>query len=250
MNAPPAVGGVLLVYAHPDDESFGNPGTTALYTSRYIPVSLVCFTHGEAGEPNGVCSPEELGNVRASELRAAADVLGISRLELWDYPDGGLEGVDDEEAIARLIETYESIGPGAIVTFSDDGITGHHDHLTVSKWATEAFWRLRKKSGGGGPSRLYWRTVPEKRRAIMNRPDVICRSDYTTIIDARDHKRTRAEAEACHATQRAHTNYADPALIEMGVVDYYIRKFPEWEGGPYEADLLGGKTHPEESSLP
>lgn len=249
INAPAAMGGILHVYAHPDDESFGNPGTIALYASRGHPVSLVCFTHGEAGEPNGVCAPEELGSVRAGELRAAADTLGISRLDLWDYPDGGLDRVDDEEAIVRLIEAYESIGPEVIVTFADDGITGHLDHLAVSKWATEAFWRLREKSAGK-PSRLYWRTVPDKRRAIMNRPDVICRSDYTTIIDAHDHERTRAEAEACHATQKAHTNYAEPALIEMGVVDYYIRKCPEWKGGPYEGDLLGGKTHPEESSFP
>lgn len=249
MNAPVAVGGILHVYAHPDDESFGNPGTIALYASRGVPVSLVCFTHGEAGESNGVCAPEELGGVRAGELRAAAGVLGISRIDLWGYPDGGLERIDDEEAIARLIEAYESIGPEVIVTFADDGITGHPDHLAVSKWATEAFWRLMGKSAGR-LSRLYWRTMPEKRRIMMNRPDVICRSDYTTIIDARDHARTRAEAEACHATQRAHTNYADPALFEMGVVDYYIRKYPEWKGGPYEADLLGGKAHPEESSFP
>ncbi|MBT3351082.1 MAG: PIG-L family deacetylase [Nitrospinaceae bacterium] len=249
IDTPNASRGILHVYAHPDDESFGNPGTISLYASRGAPVSLVCLTHGEAGETNGICKPEELGSVRAGELRKAAGILGISRLDLWDYPDGGLGDVDNEEAIARLIEAYELISPEVVVTFADDGITGHPDHLVVSKWATEAFTRLSDKSERG-PSRLYWRIVPEKRRTITNRPDIIYRDDYTTIIDARDHERTRAEAEACHATQRAHTNYADPALIEMGVVDYYIRKFPKWEGGPYEANLLGGKTHPKESIFP
>ncbi len=53
-ESPPPAGGILNVYAHPDDESFGNPGTIALYAGRGVPVSLVCFTRGEAGETNGV----------------------------------------------------------------------------------------------------------------------------------------------------------------------------------------------------
>ncbi|MDP6278549.1 MAG: PIG-L family deacetylase, partial [Nitrospinota bacterium] len=99
-------GGILNVYAHPDDESFGNPGTNALYAGRGAAVSLICLTHGEAGETNGVCAPDDLGEVRAGELRAACAVLGIRRLELWDYPDGGLADVDDEEAIGRLMAAY------------------------------------------------------------------------------------------------------------------------------------------------
>ena len=244
-------GGILNVYAHPDDESFGNPGTNALYAGRGAAVSLICLTHGEAGETNGVCAPDDLGEVRAGELRAACAVLGIRRLELWDYPDGGLADVDDEEAIGRLMAAYAAIAPEAIVTHSDDGITGHPDHLAVSKRASEAFRRMRDNPGQAvAPSRLYWRVVPSGYREKLGRPEITYRADYTTIIDARPLGSVRAEAVACHASQRPHTDYSDPVLFEMGAVDYYIRKFPEWEGGPLEADLLGGATHPEGSIFP
>ena len=50
-------GGILNVYAHPDDESFGNPGTNALYAGRGAAVSLICLTHGEAGRPTAFALP-------------------------------------------------------------------------------------------------------------------------------------------------------------------------------------------------
>ena len=253
--SPPPVRGVLNVYAHPDDESYGDPETISLYAGRGVSMSLVCFTRGEAGETNGVCPPGELGEVRAAELRAACGVLGISRLEQWDYPDGGLNGVDAEEAIARLMEAFEDISPEVVVTHSDDGVTGHPDHLAVSAWATEAFHRSRAggmRPGGSAsaPSRLYWRVIPAHRREALARPDLIYRDDYTTIIDARSRAGVRRRAEACHATQRPHTDYGGPLVFEMGAVDYYIRKFPEWEGGPSEASLFGGETHPPGSIFP
>ncbi len=244
-------GGILNVYAHPDDESFGNSGTNALYAGRGTEVSLICFTHGEAGETNGVCALSELGEVRAGELRAACAVLGIRRHELWDYPDGGLADVDDEEAIGGLTAAYAAIAPEVIITHSDDGITRHPDHLAVSKWATEAFKRMRNNPGrAAAPSRLYWRVVPSGYREKMARPEVTYRADYTTVIDARPLKHIRTKAEACHVSQRPHTDYSDPVLLEMGAVDYYIRKFPEWEGGPLEADLLGEAAHSEGSVFP
>lgn len=244
--SPPPVRGVLNVYAHPDDESYGDPGTISLYAGRGVSMSLVCFTRGEAGETNGVCPPGELGEVRAAELRAACGVLGISRLEQWDYPDGGLNGVDAEEAIARLMEAFEDISPEVVVTHSDDGVTGHPDHLAVSAWATEAFHRSRAggmRPGGSAsaPSRLYWRVIPAHRREALARPDLIYRDDYTTIIDARSRAGVRRRAEACHATQRPHTDYDDPSFSRWAPWTTTSGNFPNGRAGLRRPACSGGK---------
>ena len=97
---------------------------------------------------------------------------------------------------------------------------------------------------------LYWRVAPEGRRERYRRPDIVYRGDYTTVIDARAFAHARGAAESCHLSQRPYTDHANPEFIEMGAVDYYIRKFPEWEGGPLEAGLFGGEVHPEGASFP
>ena len=110
--------------------------------------------------------------------------------------------------------------------------------------------------------------APEQRRERYRRPDIVYRGDYTTVIDARAFAHARGAAESCHLTQRPHTDHANPEFTEMGAVDYYIRKFPEWprgpeadllgggpeadplERGPLEADLFGREVHPEGASFP
>jgi LmbE family N-acetylglucosaminyl deacetylase len=250
-NLPPSPGGILHVYAHPDDESFGNPATIGLYAKEGVPMSLITMTRGEAGETNGVCKPEELGDVREAELRAACQVLGIHHFELWGYPDGELSNANKGEVLSRLIATYEKIAPRVIVTYGDEGVTGHPDHLAVSRFATEAFFQFHKQNPARAPERLYWRITPEKRRVQLNRDDINYRTDYTTIIDAREFGHIRTRAESRHRSQRAHTDYDLSEISELGAVDYYKRVFPEWrDGGPYEADLFGMTYHSDETSLP
>lgn len=85
---PPA-GRVLAIVAHPDDESFGLGGIIAAFVHAGVPIDVLCFTHGEAsalGRQDG----QDLGELRASELAAAGDVLGVDRTELLAWPDGGL----------------------------------------------------------------------------------------------------------------------------------------------------------------
>ncbi|MEE9240388.1 MAG: PIG-L family deacetylase [bacterium] len=145
--------GIPRIRAHPDDESFGNPATITLYAGRGVPMSMATLTRGEAGETNGVCAPEELGRVRDAELRAACRILGVGQLEIWRYPDVRLNCADEEEAVSRLLSLYEKTAAEVIVTYGGDGLTGHLDHMTASRWATEAFFRLRRK--GAPPPRAF-----------------------------------------------------------------------------------------------
>src|SRR3977135_477742 len=81
--------GLLVVMAHPDDESMGCGGVILRHTRAGVPVNLICATRGAAGwsgKPFGA-KQEDLAQIRSAELEEAAAALGISKVEVWDYPD-------------------------------------------------------------------------------------------------------------------------------------------------------------------
>ena len=123
--------GALAVVAHPDDESFGLGAVLSALSGAGVTTRVLCFTHGEASTLGATV---DLAHVRASELRAAAAVLGVSDAELLDYPDGGLAnvscGVLDREVEERLG------GADLLVVFEPGGVTGHPDHQAATAAAT------------------------------------------------------------------------------------------------------------------
>ncbi len=213
-------------------------------------MGLLTLTRGEAGLTNGVCRTDELGDVREAELKDACRVLGVEHLTLWGYPDGGLRSLEDAEILPRIKEFMRNFSPDVVVTYGEDGVTGHPDHVAVGRWTTKAFYRLMRENPISAPKRLYHRVSPDKRRTLYNRPDLVYRNDYTTIIDGRNFPRARSKAQACHRSQRQATDYTQPKVFEAGLVDYYFRHYPDWRGGPMEADLFGDSHHINESELP
>lgn len=88
---------LLVVVAHPDDESFGCGSLIALAAGGGAAVTVCCATRGEAGEPapgSGV-DADALPAVREQELRDAADLLGASEVVLLDFVDSGMAGEVD-----------------------------------------------------------------------------------------------------------------------------------------------------------
>jgi LmbE family N-acetylglucosaminyl deacetylase len=79
---------IQLVFAHPDDESFGLGSTISKYTHQGIPVDLICATRGEVGTRVNVPKNVETGVACESELRTAAFILGIRNIYFLDYIDG------------------------------------------------------------------------------------------------------------------------------------------------------------------
>ncbi len=213
-------------------------------------MGLLTLTRGEAGLTNGVCEPDELGDVREEELKNACRVLGIKDMTLWNYPDGGLRFIEESEVLPRIEKFILNFSPDVVVTYGEDGVTGHPDHIAVGRWVTKAFHRLTRKNPSATPRRLYHRISPEKRRDLYNRPDLAYRNDYTTIVDGRNCTHARKSAHACHRSQKQATDYSQPKVFEAGLVDYYIRKYPAWGGGPLEADLFGDAHHADETRLP
>jgi LmbE family N-acetylglucosaminyl deacetylase len=151
-------GGVLAVFAHPDDESLLAGGVLAACAAAGLRVAIVSMTRGERGPTETAGGDRPLGEIRAGELRAAARALGASAAECLDYPDGELPDVDEEGASHALATVLERERPKAVLSFSEEGMYWHPDHLAVSRFLIAAVELLGKNAE---PIWVYGATWPE-----------------------------------------------------------------------------------------
>ncbi len=276
MSDTPIPRGLLAVFAHPDDESFGVGGVLAMTAAAGIPVHLVCATDGDLG---GTPERRELDReLRRHELRAAMDALGIREPIFLGYRDSGMENwprpaecfatADREEVVGRLLEIVRELRPNVLLTFDPGGVYGHPDHVTVSARATDAYWRAAAEPGG--PAVLYhlalgasWiermnalqglraaiETQPapppteddllqERRFRELARPD----EEITTIVDVRDQLPRKLAALAAHASQMRDSSWADGPREMLDAwlgTETFVRVDPPAEAGERETELRG-----------
>lgn len=152
---------LLAVFAHPDDESLASGGLLALCAERGVRVSLLCLTRGEHGRGH---DSERLGHIRTAELRDAARVLGIRDLEVLDHEDGMLVWADHTGLEADILGAISRFEPDVIVTFDEDGLYWHPDHIAVHERTTSVVEGL----GAAGPALLYVSIPAGSMRAIVN----------------------------------------------------------------------------------
>jgi LmbE family N-acetylglucosaminyl deacetylase len=127
------LGTVLMVWAHPDDETYLAGGLSLALAQAGHRVVCVTATRGEAG---GVGA--DLAAIRTKELEEALDLLGVQEHQWLDYPDGGCAAVDEDAAAGRIEAILDAVAPDTVVTFGPDGFTGHPDHRAVSRWVDRA----------------------------------------------------------------------------------------------------------------
>ena len=171
---------ILLVHAHPDDETINNGATMALYADRGAQVTLVTCTRGEEGEVlvpalSHLASSEQdqLGAHREIELADAMKSLGVSDHRFLGAPstkfrDSGMMGTEpnnrpdvfwqaDLDLAAKiLVEVIEEIKPHILITYDEIGGYGHPDHIKAHLAAMRAAelsdWQIQK---------IYWNTMPK-----------------------------------------------------------------------------------------
>ncbi|HUL24216.1 MAG TPA: N-acetyl-1-D-myo-inositol-2-amino-2-deoxy-alpha-D-glucopyranoside deacetylase [Streptosporangiaceae bacterium] len=183
---------LLLVHAHPDDESIGTGATMAAYAARGAGVTLVTCTRGELGE---VIPPElahlatgggdRLGEYRAGELAAACAALGVTGHRFLGGPgrwrDSGMMGLpsnqlpgcfwqaDLAEAAAQLAAVIREVAPQVVVTYDANGFYGHPDHIQAHRVTRRAIAVAADATagpvaaGGGRPwqvAKLYATAMP------------------------------------------------------------------------------------------
>ncbi|MBC7442059.1 MAG: PIG-L family deacetylase [Ramlibacter sp.] len=135
-NVLPRWASLLVVVAHPDDESFGLGAILHAFSSAGAGVELLCFTRGEASTLHGV--PGDLAVVRKAELEAAAAALGVNRTTLRDYADGALGAVNADTLAAEVVSAIQAQRPDGLLVFDDSGVTGHPDHVAATAAALAA----------------------------------------------------------------------------------------------------------------
>ena len=134
-----ALGTVLGVWAHPDDEAFLSAGLMAAARDAGQRVVCVTATLGERGtdDPHE-WPPDRLARVRRHELEASLAVLGVDEHHLLGITDGTCAAQPHDALVRHLGRVIEAVAPDTILTFGPDGLTGHEDHQTVSAWVTDA----------------------------------------------------------------------------------------------------------------
>src|SRR5262245_5161428 len=120
---------LLFIFAHPDDESHWGSGVAIRAREEGTRTVLVTATRGERGTTGNLCTPDELSQVRESELREAARILRFDELEILSYKDKELPNAPHDEIRRTLVGVIRRERPGIVVTFDPNGITLHIDHL-------------------------------------------------------------------------------------------------------------------------
>jgi LmbE family N-acetylglucosaminyl deacetylase len=151
---------LLAVFAHPDDESLACGGLLAWCAHLGARVSVCCATAGELGQTAGMgssseCGPADVRRARLQELRNAARILGVASLVFLDYEDGMLPWADPERLEADIRTTIARLRPDVVITFGEDGLYGHPDHIAIYERTTAAVAGL----GEDAPA-LYYVTMP------------------------------------------------------------------------------------------
>src|SRR5262245_46213485 len=97
-------------------------------------VSILCATRGEEGrDATGAGTGDQLAATRERELSAAATVLGIADVELLSFADGMLTWLEDRELELQVAERLVQNSPDVVVTFDEDGLYWHPDHIAIHK---------------------------------------------------------------------------------------------------------------------
>ena len=232
---------LLLVHAHPDDETINNGVTMAKYAASGAQVTLVTCTRGEEGEvlvtelANLASDKDDkLGEHREVELKDAMAQLGINDFRFLGAPnkkwrDSGMMGTtqnergdvfwqaDLDEASYELVKIILEIKPQVLITYDEFGGYGHPDHIKAhrvamraAELATEQGWQI---------SKIYWNTMPRSviQMGIEKMKEV--GSDFfgaqsvdelpfakpdelvTTVVNAPEYVPQKLEAMKAHATQ-------------------------------------------------
>ena len=256
---------LVTFHAHPDDEAIATGGTMAKFASEGHRVVAVFGTGGEHGEVEDgfLASGESLGDRRAVETAAAAEILGVGRVEFLGYTDSGMMGTpendlpgsfwraDVEEAAQRLAQILVEEGADILTIYDDNGTYGHPDHIQVHRVGIRA-------AAIAGTQKVLESVVnrDELHRQMdalrqagevppIDGPELeglgISEDLITHAIDVRPWIETKRRAMAAHASQIPETSFflaMPPPIFEVAFgTEYYVLRGATPDG-EMQQDLL------------
>ncbi len=262
---------LLVIFAHPDDESMGMGGTLAKYAAERVETYLVCATRGERGwfgPEKQNPGPRALGQIRTKELENAVNTLDMKGLYFLDYIDGEVDKADHAEAMGKIVTHIRRIMPHVVVTFPPDGNYGHPDHIAIGQFASAAVLLAADSSytdtenfAPHRVSKLYYMVDSENFINLVTPfvGDIIFPVDdqmrcevawkewvITTRIDMVEHCRTAWRAIQCHQSQLPSLGplaemHEDAGVAVLAMQGTFYRAFSLVNGGrEIEKDLFEG----------
>jgi LmbE family N-acetylglucosaminyl deacetylase/SAM-dependent methyltransferase len=203
---------LIVVAAHPDDETLGAAGILATAAVRGIPVALLVATDGEGSHPGSPThSPATLALLRRRELRTAVETLGLGAEPLFlGLPDGGTDEYRDAIA-AALGEALDRAGSDRVLVLSPWRGDGHRDHRVVGEVVEQVCAARGVRSRAfpiwlwhwGGPDDVPWEAAE---RLVL---DAAVRDAKTRALDAHASQLqplspAPGDESMVHARMRAH----------------------------------------------
>ncbi|WP_309116860.1 N-acetyl-1-D-myo-inositol-2-amino-2-deoxy-alpha-D-glucopyranoside deacetylase [Saccharothrix sp.] len=274
LTAPPRL---LLVHAHPDDESLWTGGTIARYAASGVHVTVVTCTLGEEGEiippalrELAADAADQLGGYRVAELRSACAALGVTDHRflggIGRWRDSGMVGVPAndhprafirgslEEQAGELAAIIASVKPQVVVTYDENGGYGHPDHIRahdITMAATEGsevervFYAVTSRDATAAGVKalselpdLPWRLPSDGELPVVDDAAI------TTVVDVSDHLVAKMRALRAHSTQVSVLPDGSAYALSNGIAqpvvqaEYYVLARGSADGA--DEDLFGG----------
>jgi LmbE family N-acetylglucosaminyl deacetylase len=227
---------LMVVMPHPDDECFGCASTIARYSAEGATVTLVTMTRGGAGLWNGRAAGDlrSLTDVRELELRDAAGELGVAFVEIFDYPDGALENVEQVEStrdrfVGDIVRCLRAHRPQVVICFGPEGAYGHPDHKVVSRLTVQACslsgdaskYELEALALGleaWSPSKLYFQTATTAATESLRLPR---QPPITTRVSIRGYQEAKLRAFENHRSQTQEWEALKTYVATQGDVEVF-----------------------------
>jgi len=242
---------IVTFHAHPDDECIACGGVMRKAYEEGHRVVLVVATRGEVGEvPDGFLDDgEQLWERRVKETQAAADILGVARVEFLGYTDSGMMGeptndvpgtfwtADVEEAAAKLAAILREENAEVLTVYDDHGAYGHPDHIQVHRVGVRA-------AELAGTPRVYQSTINrdhvrrgreqaarqagvEAEMPELGEDFGMAEADLTTAVDVMKYASYKRQAMRAHASQISEESFflalPDEQFAQAFGVEYFAR---------------------------
>lgn len=217
---------ILVVFPHPDDESFGTAGTIIQYRQQNVPVTYACGTLGEMGRNMGkpvFANRETLPDIRKQELHEACHIMGLEDLRLLGLRDKTVEFEDPDELAERMKRLIKDVQPTLVITHYP-GYAVHPDHDALGAAVVAGASRISKEERPV----VRCHAFSENTEADLGEPDVIW--DVTDVYDQKINALKAHDSQTKQFASQVHQDHPenDEKLFKwLGYERYWTYDFAD-----------------------
>ena len=221
---------IFGIFAHPDDEAFGPVGTLLMEKEAGSEVHLICATAGENG--NNPDKDPALGETRLKEWQSAGELLDADSMHYLGYEDGTLSNsvyLEAAEKIQRIvgdaIADRDDISSIEFLSLDGNGLTGHLDHIFVSRVACYVFFKLKEVDERFSKIRLtclHQNDFPEANCGWLYMEAGRTADEIDETVDASEHLDKIKEIMYTHHSQRGDCESVLERMGDQVAINHFL----------------------------